>query len=71
MDQLLRINEGRAVLAMRQQGAALIAGNADVPSALSAKREKPIIVCAMRIICIQRDADEPSAFPAFTGPVHP
>ena len=44
----------------------MIAGNADVPSPLSAQREKPLVILAMRMICIQREADETSAFPAFT-----
>jgi hypothetical protein len=49
----------------------LIAGNADVPSALSAKREKPLIVFETGITFIRPDADETSAFPAFTGFLHP
>jgi hypothetical protein len=45
----------------------MIAGNADVPSALSAKREKRWLLSISGITCIGPDADETSAFPALTG----
>ena len=56
---------------LAQKVGQLITGNADGPSALSAQREERQLVLAMRMKCIQRDADETSAFPAFTGLMHP
>ena len=45
---------------LAQKVGELIAGSADVPSALSAQREKPLVMFPMRMICLQRDADGPS-----------
>jgi hypothetical protein len=58
-------------MALSKKVGQLIAGNADVPSALSAKREQTPIVFDTGITCIRPDADETSAFPAFTGLLHP
>jgi hypothetical protein len=49
----------------------MIAGNADVPSALSATREKVPAAFDIGNNALGSDADETSAFPALTGVAHP
>ncbi len=49
----------------------MIAGNADVPSALSAKREKRWLFSMLGTTRLGRYADETSAFPALPGLVLP